>query len=65
MVQGMEDLSYEDRLRELDLFSLGKGRLQEDLTVARGYLKEAIRKKGTDSSLSGSVVIGQWEIISN
>ena len=27
MIQGMEHLSYEDRLKELELFSLGRRRL--------------------------------------
>jgi len=38
MIQGMEHLSYKDRLRELELFSLEKRRLQRDLRVAFQYL---------------------------
>ena len=46
MIQGMKDLSYEDRLRELGLFSLEKRRLWEDLIVAFQYLNESYKKEG-------------------
>ena len=64
MVKRLEHLSYGARLRELGLFSLEKGRPQEDLTAACQCLKGAAGKLGRDS-VSGGVVIGQGVMVLN
>ncbi|KAK4815994.1 hypothetical protein QYF61_010862 [Mycteria americana] len=64
MIRGMKHLSYEERLRELRLFSLEKRRLWGDLIAAFQYLKGALRKMGTNI-LAGPVATGQGVMVLN
>jgi len=58
MIQGLEHLSHEGRLRELGLFGQKKRRLRGDRRAAFQYLKGPARKLESDF-LRGHGVIGQ------
>ena len=58
MIRRLEYLSYEDRLKELGLFSLEKRRLWGDCIATFQYLKGPTGRMERDF-LQGCVVIGQ------
>jgi len=63
-IQGLAHLPYEERLREVGLFSLEKRRLQGNLITAFQYLQGPIAKM-RKMLLAGFVAIGQGAMALN
>lgn len=64
MLRGLEHLSYKDRLRELELFTLEKGRFQGNLIAALQCLKGPTEKTGR-GFFRGQIMTGQGIVACN
>lgn len=53
MIRGVEEILYEERLRELGLFGLEKRRPREDLTEAFQYIKGAYNERLRENFYQG------------